>query len=380
MIKFKSYVSYVKMVGLLGILTVAPASQGSDHDQDGDADLADFAAFQRGFTGAGAPYGDPALGAFDQDFDDDIDLPDLATFAVSMGGVGEPTAGYFIVDEVSAVFVGGVPPDFYARRSIEPGASVVIFGGDVGIVPPRDDLFPFVYGSGNEYAYALYQSTEGFYRAEFNEPGPYFISLGGGSEFVAVLVGMVLQEVGDTCQLEDWDTFTPPIGDLLICDGEDPGGEFVIEYYLSRGANVAVVPHVDSAIGTIRANGPVGSVVFAGHASHGNISVGGGNLLLEGKWFGKDAAGNSLGEYDELVDWLTGIKGYVTDEIWIIGCCPGDIPEGQVFVDGLSWDLRNPLPIIAKAKKGSLSYTKNLLGWYRAWSTGGNLYATDTNH
>ena len=52
-IRFKSY---VKMVGLLGILTVAPASQGSDHDQDGDADLTDFAAFQRGFTGAGAGY------------------------------------------------------------------------------------------------------------------------------------------------------------------------------------------------------------------------------------------------------------------------------------------------------------------------------------
>jgi hypothetical protein len=53
-----------------------------DADDDGDLDLADFAAFQR----CHATAGQGCLAGFDYDDDQDVDLIDLATFLGLLDG------------------------------------------------------------------------------------------------------------------------------------------------------------------------------------------------------------------------------------------------------------------------------------------------------
>ena len=359
-------------VALLFLLVTPGLVRAMDFDADGDADLADFAAFQQGFTGAGVAYSDPSFDVFDQDFDNDIDLDDLATFVAALTGPGGDA--YTIVDESEAVFPGSVPSGTYPRRRIDPGGTVVLTAASVRVSPPEDDLDPYGYGASGDYA--LYCSGVGFCRAEFAEGGVYFLELSSakGSSFVAVLVDIAFEEIDDTCELKTFSRFTPPLGDIVITDAVGAQGRR--DYYTAHGANLVIVTDVDEAILEIRSIGPIETAVFAGHATSGAISVGGGAILAAGRHFGKDASGTSLGEYDALVHWLTGIKGYVSDNIYIIGCCPRDPPAGQVFVDSLSVDLASPVPLNAYAKKGKVYYQKRLFFFWRAYSTGGDQYST----
>ncbi len=59
-----------------------------DADGDGDVDLADFAAFQVCYRGAGVPYGS-GCGTFDADLDGDVDQRDLRVFLVLLEGRGD---------------------------------------------------------------------------------------------------------------------------------------------------------------------------------------------------------------------------------------------------------------------------------------------------
>ena len=49
----------------------------TDFVLDGDVDLADFAGFQRCFSGADVSFTLPACAVFDSDCDEDVDLIDL---------------------------------------------------------------------------------------------------------------------------------------------------------------------------------------------------------------------------------------------------------------------------------------------------------------
>jgi len=219
--KIKKTLAYALLVGLL----VSPAPvKAVDFDGDGDADLADFAAFQRGFSGAGIPYSDSSFDVFDQDFDNDIDLDDLAAFVAALTGPGG--TGYTIVDESEAVFTGSIPGDVYPRRRIDPGGSVVISAASVRVAPPEDDLDPYGYGASGDYA--LFCSGLGFCRAEFSEGGVYFLEVSSSKalrdiDFVAVLVDVDFEEVDDTCELKKFSRFTPPVGNIVITD--DVGGQ-----------------------------------------------------------------------------------------------------------------------------------------------------------
>ena len=66
----------------------APVCEPFDFDDDGDADLADFAGFQRVFTGGPVP---PVTGDFDDD--SDVDLTDLGSLINCQTGVGPSTLG-----------------------------------------------------------------------------------------------------------------------------------------------------------------------------------------------------------------------------------------------------------------------------------------------
>jgi len=345
-------------------LTDSPV-KAMDFDADGDVDLVDFAAFQQGFSGQGKPYSDSSFDVFDQDFDNDIDLDDWAAFVAAVTGPG--ANGYLIVEESKAVFTESIPGAVYPRRRIDLGGSVVITAASVRIAPPEDDLDPYGYGPTGDYA--LLCSGPGLCRAQFAEGGIYFLEVSSskalrGTGFVAVLVDVDFEEVDDTCELTKFSRFTPPVGNMVITDAV--GGQNRRDYYAAHGANLVEVTNVNQAIQEIRSVGPIETAVFAGHTTSGAISVGGGAMLISGRHFGKTATGTSLGEYGALVHFLTGIRGFVSDNIYIIGCCPGDPPAGQVFVNSLSTDLASPIPLNAFAKKGKIYYKKRFSIFWRA--------------
>ena len=60
-------------------VTGVPAIMG-DYDHDGNVDLADFAWFQKCFSGEGPTDVSPCCRVFDAEADDDVDLDDFALF------------------------------------------------------------------------------------------------------------------------------------------------------------------------------------------------------------------------------------------------------------------------------------------------------------
>jgi len=64
---------------------INPRKTFGDVDEDGDADLADFATFQCCFSGAGTPH-EAGCDLFDSDFDSDVDLDDYNAFLTVLSG------------------------------------------------------------------------------------------------------------------------------------------------------------------------------------------------------------------------------------------------------------------------------------------------------
>ncbi|MCB9867920.1 MAG: hypothetical protein H6816_14945 [Phycisphaerales bacterium] len=67
------------------VLNLDLAAVPGDYDGDGDADLADFAAFPNCLTGPVDEYTDPDCAPFDFDTDGDVDLSDFASFQGVLG-------------------------------------------------------------------------------------------------------------------------------------------------------------------------------------------------------------------------------------------------------------------------------------------------------
>ena len=77
----------VDVHGTLGSASVTIVSCGTaDSDADGDVDLADFAAFQRCFTGDGGTADVLCQCLFDSDADEDVDLTDYQAFEAAITG------------------------------------------------------------------------------------------------------------------------------------------------------------------------------------------------------------------------------------------------------------------------------------------------------
>ncbi len=78
------------LVSNAAVLTVLGAP--TDFDEDGDTDLADFAAFQDCFNGPNRPPSLPGCEAADFDADNDVDLSDFAVFQLCANGPNNPSA------------------------------------------------------------------------------------------------------------------------------------------------------------------------------------------------------------------------------------------------------------------------------------------------
>jgi hypothetical protein len=86
---FDGQIPGLEVQGVLGSTSVTVGScGGGDADGDSDVDLADFAAFQRCFSGIDVPAGSECRCTFDADEDGDIDLSDYEAFRVAMSGPG----------------------------------------------------------------------------------------------------------------------------------------------------------------------------------------------------------------------------------------------------------------------------------------------------